>query len=401
MNSAHLPRVVLKPRRAQPFFYRHPWVFEGAIARTEGNPEVGDETLLVTEKGDAVARGLYNPESKIKLRLYSWDIDRALDSSFFAERIDRALEFRERLAPEPHADSATRLVCSEGDNLSGLTVDRYGRWLVVQITSAAVALRREMILDHLEMRLQPAGILLRTERGIGDAEGLDLEDGLVRGSTPPQPLLIEEHGLRYQVDLLEGQKTGFFLDQKENRLAASRYLADSRVLDLFCYSGGFGLTALRHGRAKEVVGVDVSESAVAIASENAKLNSLEHQASYSAQPAFEALEEFASTGEQFDAVILDPPKMTRSRHTVEKALKGYYSLNKLAVDLLPPGGILVTCSCSGLIGRDDFEQVLATVTMRSGRTIQVLEARGPAADHPVAVSCPESNYLKCYICRVV
>ncbi|HEX6986929.1 MAG TPA: class I SAM-dependent rRNA methyltransferase [Planctomycetaceae bacterium] len=398
--SDNLPRVVLKPRRAQPFFYRHPWVFDGAIQRVEGDPQVGDEAVLVTEKGDPVARGLFNPRSNIKLRLYGWDVARPLDDAFFAERIDHAIALRERLFPAWTESSAGRLIFSEGDHLSGLTVDRYGDWLAVQFTSAALAVRKDAILRRLRDRLKPRGIVLRTEKGIGEAEGLELDDGLAAGVEPPRPLFIEEHGLRYGVDLLEGQKTGFFLDQRDNRRAAARYLSGGRVLDLFCYSGGFGLTALAAGGARQVVGVDVSEAAVALAAENARLNGLDAKTEYHAKPAFEALEDFAAAGERFDAVILDPPKMTRTRHTIDKALKGYYSLNKLAVDLLPPGGILVTCSCSGLIGRDDFEQVLTTVAMRTGRPIQVLEARGPAADHPVSISCPESNYLKCYICRV-
>lgn len=398
--SPNLPRVILKPRRAQPFFYRHPWVFDSAIARVEGEPRAGDEALLVTEKGDPVARGLFNPRSNIRLRLYEWDVSRPLDDAFFAGRIDAALRLRERLYPTWTGSAAGRLVFSEGDSISGLTVDRYGDWLVVQFTSAALAARKDAILRHLQDRLRPKGVVLRTEKGIGEVEGLELGDGLAAGEPPPRPLFVEEHGLRYGVDLLEGQKTGFFLDQRENRLAAARYTGGGRVLDLFCYSGGFGLTALHVGGAGRVVGVDVSEAAVTLAAENARLNGLDAKTEYRARPAFEALEEFAASGERFDVVILDPPKMTRTRHTVEKALKGYYSLNKLAVDLLPPGGVLVTCSCSGLVGRDDFEQVLATVVMRTGRAVQILESRGPAADHPVSISCPESNYLKCYICRV-
>lgn len=399
MNES-LPRVVLKPRRAQPFFYRHPWVFEGAIQRIENEPAVGDEVLLVTDKGDPVARGLFNGRSNIKVRLYRWDYDQPLDDAWFTSRIDHAIGLRERLGLATNESTAARLISSEGDDLSGLTVDRYGDWLAVQFSSAALAVRKDAILSLLQQRLNPKGIVLRTEKGIGDVEGLDLTDCVLTGDEPPRPLFIEEHGLRYGIDLLEGQKTGFFLDQRENRRAAARYVRASRVLDLFCYSGGFGLTALRLGEAQHVVGVDVSEAAITLATENARLNGLDAQTEYVAKPAFEALEGFAAAGERFDTVVLDPPKMTRTRHTVEKALKGYYSLNKLAVDLLPPGGILVTCSCSGLVSREDFEQVLATVVMRSGRTIQVLEARGPASDHPVSISCPESNYLKCYICRV-
>jgi len=394
-----LPRVVLKSRRAQPFFYRHPWVFDGAIHRVEGSPSVGDEALLVTEKGDPIARGLFNPKSNIKLRLYSWDVDRTLDESFFASRIDDALRYRDQLFPSWTESTAGRLVFSEGDHLSGLTVDRYGDWLSVQLTSAALATRKDAILAHLQSRLAPKGIVLRSEKGMNEAEGLDAFDGLALGEAPPRPIFVEEHGLRYGVDLLEGQKTGFFLDQRDNRIAAARY-ASGRVLDVFCYSGGFGLAALRAGKATNVIGVDVSDAAVTLAAENSRLNGLETKTEYLARPAFEALEEFAAAGERFDMIVLDPPKMTRSRHTVEKALKGYYSLNKLAVDLLPPGGILVTCSCSGLVTREDFEQVLATVVMRSGRNIQVLEARRQSPDHPVSISCPESDYLKCYVCRV-
>lgn len=394
-----LARVVLKPRRAQPFFYRHPWVFDGAIQRVEGSPAVGDEALLVSEKGDPIARGLFNPQSNIKLRLYSWDVDRALDDGVFTSRIDDALRCRETLFPAWTESTAGRLVFSEGDHLSGLTVDRYGDWLSVQFTSAALATRKDAILAHLRERLSPKGIILRSEKGINDAEGLDAFDGLAFGEAPPRPLFVEEHGLRYGVDLLEGQKTGFFLDQRDNRLAAAQY-ASGRVLDVFCYSGGFGLTALKAGSATRVIGVDVSEAAVTLASENARLNGLDTKTEYVAKPAFEALEAFAAAGARFDMVVLDPPKMTRSRHTVEKALKGYYSLNKLAVDLLPPGGILVTCSCSGLVSREDFEQVLATVVMRTGRHIQVLESRRQSPDHPVSISCPESEYLKCYVCRV-
>jgi 23S rRNA (cytosine1962-C5)-methyltransferase len=374
-------------------------VFDGAIHRVEGSPAVGDEALLVTDKGDPIARGLFNPASNIKLRLYSWDVDRALDDSFFAGRIDDALALRATLFPTWTESTAGRLVFSEGDHLSGLAVDRYGDWLSVQFTSAALATRKDAILAHLQHRLAPRGIVLRSEKGMNEAEGLDAAEGLALGDAPPRPMFVEEHGLRYGVDLLEGQKTGFFLDQRDNRLAVARY-ATGRVLDVFCYSGGFGLTALKHGSASHVTGVDVSDAAVTLASENARLDGLDTQTKFIAKPAFEALEECAAAGERFDMVVLDPPKMTRSRHTVEKALKGYYSLNKLAVDLLPPGGILVTCSCSGLVSREDFEQVLATVVMRSGRHIQILESRRQSPDHPVSISCPESEYLKCYVCRV-
>lgn len=401
MSASDLPRVVLRARKAQPFFYRHPWVFESAIARVEGDADVGAEALLVSDRGDVIGRGLFNPASKIRLRLYTWNPEEALSTEFFRQRIDRALSGRERLGWENGPASAMRLVASEGDGLSGLTVDRFGEWLVLQWTSAALARISQDILDHLQERLRPRGVILRTEKGIGQSEGLELGDGLIAGEAPPEQLVISENGLQFGVNLLTGQKTGFFLDQRDNRMAAARYLRDRKVLDLFCYSGGFGLAALKHGPAASVVGVDVSQAAIALAEENARRNNLADRARYETQAAFAALEERIQAGEQFDAVILDPPKMTRSRSSTDQALKGYFSLNRLAVDLLPPGGILVTCSCSGLVSRGDFSQMLASVAMRAGRDIQILEARGAAPDHPTVVSCPESDYLQCFICRVL
>ena len=401
-----LAHVFLKPRRAQPFYHRHPWVFEGAIERIEGPQEVGTEAILHTERGEPVARGLLNPHSKIRVRLFEWPGDKPLDLDFFAKKIDAALALRSRFLGETGTRAARRLICSEGDGLSGLTVDQFAGWLVVQLTSAALATRWEALQELLQQRLSPRGIFLRTEKGIGEAEGLEIDEELVTGVLPPTPLVIEELGIEYEVDLLGGQKTGFFLDQRDNRQAAAGYVSRAigggagRVLDLFCYSGGFGITALKRGAA-HVLAVDASASAIELATRNAIRNGVGGQIEFRTDTAFDTLERLVAQRERFDGVVLDPPKMTRTRGTLEKALKGYFALNRLAVDLLPPGGILVTCSCSGLVSRDDFEQMLSNVGMRSGRDIQILEARGPAADHPIAVSCPESNYLKCYICRVV
>ena len=396
-----LPKVVLKPRKALPFFSRHPWVFPGAIGRVAGDPPPGAEVVLVAHDGAFVARGLYNPHSGIRVRLYGWEAERALDATFWSERLDEAIALRRMLFPAMDETTACRLVFSESDGLSGLTVDRYGDWLLVQFTSRALWEHREVLLDLLEEKLRPQGIWLRTEKGIGESEGLEVSDGLVRGAEPPRPLFIEEHGIRYGLDVVQGQKTGFYLDQRKNRAAAARSIAGGRVLDLFCYTGAFGITALKAGGAREVLGVDVSEPALALAAANAELNGVAEHMRFEKGKAFDVLERLASEGQQFDAVILDPPKMTRHRAGLEQALRGYFSLNRLALDVLRPGGVLVTCSCSGLVSRSDFEGVLATVATRSGRTIQILEARGQAADHPVSVQCPETAYLKCFICRVV
>jgi len=392
---------VLKARKALPFFSRHPWVFAGAIGRVEGDPEPGAEVVLLTNEGQFIARGLFNPHSQIRVRLYSWEEDRPLDDELWSERLDRAIELRQKLVPTHTAESAGRLVYSEADGLSGLIVDRYGDWLLMQFTSLALSMRRERLVELLQAKLNPAGIWLRTEKGIRDSEALDQTDGPVCGGEPPRPLFIEEHGLRYGVDVVQGHKTGFYLDQRENRAAVARYVRGARVLDAFCYSGGFGLASLKLGEAREVLGLDASEAALTLARNNAELNGLAPQVRYERGDVFNRMEQLAAEGARFDAVILDPPKLTRHRAGVEKALKGYFSLNRLALDVLEPGGILATCSCSGLVSRDDFEQMLSVVSQKANRPIQILEARGQAVDHPTSVHCLETAYLKCYICRVV
>lgn len=396
-----LPRVVLRPRRALPFFNRHPWVFAGAVSRIEGDPEPGDEVAVVTDRGEFVARGLVNPTSNIRVRLYSWDRDRPLDRAFWAERIDAAVRLRESLFPEANDETGYRAIFSEADGLSGLVVDRYGPWLAVQVTSLALGRRLDEIVELLSERLTPRGMRLRTEKGTRDAEGLEIEDGPLAGEEPEGPIFVDEGGTRFGIDLARGQKTGFYLDQRDNRATLCRHTRDARVLDLFCYSGGFGITALARGGAKRVHGIDVSESALRLAEANLELNGLAGRATYTQADVFDALESLATSGERYDVVVLDPPKMTRHRKGVEKALKGYYRLNRLAVDVLAPGGVLLTCSCSGHVDRSAFLQMLSSVAREADRPIQVLESRGASPDHPTSVACLETDYLQCYVCRVL
>jgi 23S rRNA (cytosine1962-C5)-methyltransferase len=394
------PRVYLKERRALPFFSRHPWVFAGAIDRVDGEPSPGAAVTLHASDGKFIAAGLYNPHSQIRVRLYSWVEGEALDADFWSRRLDSAIALRQTLYGDANPENGCRLAFSEADGLSGLIIDRYGDWLLVQFTALALADRRDVILDLLEAKLRPQGIWLRTEKGIRESEQLELADGLARGAEPPRPLNLVENGVRYAVDVQQGHKTGFYLDQHDNRAAVARYVAGKRVLDIFCYTGGFGLAALKNGSAQRVHAVDVSEAALELARKNAKANQVADAIEFVKSDAFEELERLAAAGESFDVVILDPPKLTRHRAGLAKALRGYHSLNQLAVNVLKPGGILVSCSCSGLIGRDDFVGMLAAVSQRSGRPIQILESRGQAADHPTSVHCLETAYLKCYICRV-
>ncbi len=391
------PRVLLLPKRARPFYGRHPWVFAGAVAAVEGEPADGEVVDLVAHGGDFVARGLFNSRSQIRVRLYTWDAAVEIDGAFFRDKLAAALRLRTALGLDG-AGHACRLVFSEGDGLSGLTVDRYDRWLVVQFTALGLARRRELITEILVDLMRPEGVYLRTERGIGQLEGLDLQDGLLWGRAPEGPVVIEENGVRFHVNLAEGQKTGFYLDQRDNRQAVARLAPGRRVLDAFCYSGGFGLFAARAG-ALSVLGVDQSGPALGLARENVALNGLQN-VEYRRADAFDELNTLAGRDEQFGLVILDPPKFARDRRAVEEALRGYLRLQRAAVRILEPEGFLATCCCSGLITMDMLEELLAQLAAEEKRDVQILERRGPAADHPVSASCPESHYLKCLIARV-
>jgi 23S rRNA (cytosine1962-C5)-methyltransferase len=390
-------RLILQPRRARPFYGRHPWVFAGAIAAVEGGPADGEEVDLVSHTGNFVARGLYNSRSKIRARLYSWDADTPLDRAFFRSQLEDAVQLR-RLLELDGPGRACRLVFSESDGLSGCIVDRYDRWLALQFTSLGLAQRRDWIVEALVELLQPTGIYQRTERGIGQLEGLEAHDELVWGEAPPGPVEIEEGGLRFLVNLAEGQKTGFYLDQRDNRQAAARLARGRRVLDAFCYTGGFGLHAARAG-AVSVFGIDQSEPALRLARDNARLNGLENL-SFTHGDVFAEMDGLAARGERFGVVVLDPPKFARTRNAIEEALRGYRRLQTLALRLLEPHGFLVTCCCSGLITVDMLEDLLAQLAAEEKRSVQVLERRGPAPDHPVSVSCLESHYLKCLIVHV-
>jgi 23S rRNA (cytosine1962-C5)-methyltransferase len=400
-ETAGLPvaTVVLKPKRARPFFGRHPWVLDTAVLRVDGTPADGDVVDLATHDGTFVARGLWNASSKLRVRLYAFDAATRLDDVLWKTRITGAVSFRQSLGlADP--DGAARLVNSEGDDLSGLIVDRYGAWLSVQVTGLAMSHRLETVCDALQSLVAPTGILLRgAERGLSKLEGLHLPDRLVRGTAPTGPIFVMEHGLKFGVDLTEGQKTGFYLDQRDNRQAAARYARGRRVLDMFCYSGGFGVACAVSGGARSVLAVDSSAKATALAKANADLNGAANVAVETAD-AFEKLAALKAAGDRFGMVILDPPKFARSRASLDDAMRAYHRINRLAIDLLETGGILVTNSCSGAVSREDFLVMLAGVAQRSGRTIQLLECRGAAPDHPVSAGCLEGEYLKCIIARV-
>ncbi|HTQ40816.1 MAG TPA: class I SAM-dependent rRNA methyltransferase [Pirellulales bacterium] len=391
-------QVILKPRKAQPFFGRHPWVLDTAIARVDGGVADGDVVDLISDKGRFIARGFFNSRSRLRVRLYTWDAGTPLDDAFFRRRLETALALRHDLGYDSPTGAA-RLVYSEADELSGLIVDRYGQYLSVQATSLAIWQRLDKIVPLLVDLVRPRGVVLRQERGAVQMEGMPHEEGRGWGELPTGPVFIEEHGLRYGVDLREGHKTGLYLDQRENRRAVADFARGRRMLDMFCYSGGFALNAVKHGGASEVLCVDTSEKALALARANAELNGVANL-HFQQGDGFQTLQELALRGDKFGIVVLDPPKFARNRASVNDALMAYHRINRLAVDLLEPGGILVTCSCSGHVLREDFLHMLAGVSQRTNRSIQVLQHRGAAPDHPISTTCLESEYLKCFVCRV-
>lgn len=403
--SSGTPEVVIRSRRAQPFFGRHPWVFAGAVDQVRSGSdaaaiEPGTIVRVISSEGKFIAWGLINPNSRIVVRLYSWNEQQPLDAEFWRGQIRTAVKARRAIFDLKSDATGCRLVFSESDILSGLTVDFYGRYLLVQFTSLALYTHRVALIDALNQEVQPKGIWLRTEKGMREAEGLEAVDGLLSGEEPPRPLFIDEHGVTYGVDVQQGQKTGCYLDQRDNRLAVSHYVRGARVLDAFCFSGGFGITAVKIGHAASVLGIDSSESALTIARANAELNSVAEKCQWRREDVRPALDALAAEGRRFDVVVLDPPRMARTRGGLDRAINGYARLNLAGLQVLEPGGILVTCSCSGLVSRQQFFEMLADVARQSGRNIQVLENLGQPADHPVSVTCPESEYLKVFICRV-
>ena len=379
----------------------HPWILASSLLEPDLDLPQGQVVDLCQPDGRWIGRGLYNRLSRIRIRIYEWQSqDRALDESFFLERLERALAYRRTLSAANPAE-AMRLVFSEADQLSGLIVDRYAGYLVVQQTAAAITQFMPAITDYLAKSLQPRGILLKIDQKTAKAEGMEAGQWTLYGSPPDSEVEILDNGLAWRVDLVDGQKTGFYLDQRDNRKSAASYVpVNARVLDVCCYIGGFAISIGKWSQAREILAIDSSQKAIEAAGRHAALNHID-KIQFRVSDFYDELGSLVEQQERFDVVVLDPPRMAGSNAQLASALRAYHRLNYLAVRLLNPGGILVTCSCSGRVHRDDFEDMLLGVSKRSHREIQILERRGAASDHPSILTCPESDYLKCFICRVL
>lgn len=395
-----MAHIVIKPGREKSVLRRHPWLFSGAIQDVQGQPADGDVVDVLDSAGSWLARGYLNRQSQIAVRLLTWDSGEAVSREFWKRRLERAISARERLSSDA-STNAYRLVHAESDGLPGLVVDRYAEWLVVQLLTLGIERQKHVLADVLMELLAPRGIYDRSDVAVRRKEGLEEAAGPLAGACPPPLVEIREHGLRFIADVVGGQKTGLYLDQRENRRLVSQFARGREVLNGFCYSGGFGVYALA-AEAHRVINVDTSMPALEQAERNLALNGYDpdQQTEQIAGDVFMLLRHYRAEGRRFDMVILDPPKFALSRANVEAATRAYKDINLLAMQILNHSGILATFSCSGLVSADLFQKVLFGASVDAGRDVQVLEQLGQPPDHPVLLSFPEGAYLKGFVCRV-
>ncbi|MGL4627210.1 MAG: 23S rRNA (cytosine(1962)-C(5))-methyltransferase RlmI [Plesiomonas shigelloides] len=393
-------RIILAKGREKSLLRRHPWIFSGAIERVEGKPLSG-ETLDVFDKGgNWLARAAWSADSQIRGRVWTFDRDEQIDQDFFVRRLQQAQQWRNVVAARDDL-TGYRLIAGESDGLPGITIDRYDNFLVLQLLSSGAEFQRLNLMNALRECYPECNIYERSDVAVRKKEGLKQVTGLLHGEEPPKLLPIRENGVQILVDIKEGHKTGFYLDQRESRLAASRYVNGKKVLNCFCYTGAFGLFALK-GNCKQVVNVDVSQPALDIARQNAELNGFDmSRAEFVRADVFKLLREYREQGEKFDVIIMDPPKFIENKGQLAGGCRGYKDINMLAMQLLNPGGTLLTYSCSGLMESGLFQKILADSALDAKREVQFVEQFTQAADHPVLSTYPEGLYLKGFACRVI
>ena len=370
-------------------------MFSGAVDKVNGNPKLGDTVEIVDSKGNFLAWGAYSPNSQIRARVWSFDENEKIDKDFFVRKLKRCLESRRAVGFEPNGANAFRLANAENDFLPGCIIDYYAGYLSVQLLSAGWEIFRDILVECL-MEIFPdcKGIIERSDSNVRIKEGLEPQVKILAGEIPQHTIEIEENGLKILVDLHSGHKTGYYLDQRNARKRIGELAKDKRVLNCFCYTGGFGLFAAKGG-SKYVRQVDVSVAALELAKRNASLNGLESaEIEYAEADVFTYLRKCRDKGETFDLIILDPPKFAESTSQVEKAAKGYKDINLLAIKLLAPSGMLATFSCSGHISAELFKKIVADAAVDAKRQVQILENFSQAQDHPVLGSFPEGMYLK-------
>lgn len=399
-NNGNAGRVTIQPGREKPIRNQHPWIFSRAIAHAE-HATPGDLVTVQDTAGDFLARGYWNPASQIQVRILTWH-DEPIDADWWARSLDRAIDARRA----PDLPEACRLVNAENDYLPGLVVDRYGDWLVLQALTLGIDTHKALIAELLAERLRPAGIYERSDVDARRKEGLNPVSGLLWGEEPPPTIPVMLPAGRVAVDVRRGHKTGTYLDQSANHALLGDLLAGlsarrddpPRTLNLFSYSGGFGLAAAAHG---PVVNVDSSREALELAEHSLTLNGLPaDRAEFIQGDVFQVLRDAAADGQRYAVVVLDPPKFAHNKQQIQRAARGYKDINLNALQVVEPGGYLLTFSCSGAIDADLFQKIVFGALADSGRQAQIVRWLGPAADHPTALTFPEGAYLKGLLLRV-
>ncbi|MGP0940443.1 23S rRNA (cytosine(1962)-C(5))-methyltransferase RlmI, partial [Serratia sp. CY74664] len=374
-------RLFLAKGREKSLLRRHPWVFSGAVQRVEGKAHSGETIDILDSQGKWLARGAYSPESQIRARVWTFQQDEEINIDFFIRRLQQAQSWRDWVAQRDGLDGY-RLIAGESDGLPGITIDRFQNFLVLQLLSAGAEYQRPALLSALQHCYPECSIYDRSDVAVRKKEGLPLAQGPVFGDLPPELLPITEHGMKLLVDIQQGHKTGFYLDQRDSRLAARNYSAGRRVLNCFSYTGAFAVSALMGGCA-QVISVDTSQAALDIAKQNVELNKLDlNKAEFVRDDVFQLLRNYRTQGEKFDLIIMDPPKFVENKNQLASACRGYKDINMLALQLLNPGGILLSFSCSGLMPTDLFQKILADAAVDAGRDVQFIEQFRQAADHP-------------------
>ncbi len=391
--------VILKKGKEKAVLHRHPWVFSGAIERVKGKPANGEIVRLMNAQGDFMAFGFYNDQSRVALRLLEWDEAVVVDEDWFRNKVAVAVASRSDLLADGTTNTC-RLIFSESDYLPGLIVDKYAGHLAVQVLTSGIEKVMPVIIDELRRLLKPESIFDKSDASSRLHEGLETTNVVLFGDTPPDSVEVKENGITYNINIAEGQKSGFYCDQRDNRKIMALHAKGKKVLDCFCYTGGFTLNSLHNGAAS-VTSVDSSALAIETLKENIVLNKFDTAKHTTIQSDVnKQLRVFKDEGEKFDVIVLDPPKYAPSRSALERASRAYKDLNRLAMLLLNDGGLLATYSCSGAMSMETFKQVIAWAALDAGKQVQFIYQFCQPEDHPVRASFPEGEYLKGLLCRV-
>jgi len=391
--------LILKNGRERSVQKQHPWIFSGAVETIIGNPGEGETVRIFDSNNNFLAWAAYSPQSQISARIWTWDEGEVINPEFLHNRIYRAIALRQLFISEQITNSY-RLLYSESDGIPGLIIDKYNDYLVLQFSSCGAEFWKESIINSSIELGDVKNCFERSDSEVRKLEGLPHIIGSLKGNCPPDQIEIHEWGIRYLVDIKTGQKTGFYLDQRTNRIRIREYAIDKRVLNCFSYTGGFTMNAIL-GKAAEVLSVDSSGKALNLAKLNIEINQFDDKlVQWIEGDVFTELRTFRDRGEKFDLIILDPPKFAPTVHSIEKANRAYKDINLLAFKLLNPGGILFTFSCSGGINAELFRKIIHGAAMDAGVNARILEQLHQDRDHPIPLSFPEAEYLKGLICQI-